>query len=78
MRIELSKAAFKVLQKLEAKQRERIMKALAALPAGDIKPMEGKPEGRYRLRIGGYRAIYRIDSGVAYIVDIGARGDIYK
>ena len=46
MRIELSKAAFKVLQKLEAKQRERIMKALAALPAGDIKPMEGKPEGR--------------------------------
>ena len=51
-------------------------------PKGDIKPMEGKPSGRYRLRVGGYRVIYRYDHNgvmtVLYILDVGPRGDIYK
>lgn len=73
-----SKTAVKALQKMEAKQRERILKALAAIPDGDIKPMEGKPLGRYRLRVGGYRAVYRMENGEICVLDIGARGDIYK
>lgn len=34
----------------------------------------------YRLRIGDYRAVFRIIGGklVVYIFDIGSRGDIYK
>lgn len=57
-----SKAAAKALQKMDAKQRERILKALTAIPDGDIKPMEGKPLGRYRLRVGGYRTVYRMEN----------------
>ncbi len=51
-------------------------------PEGDVKPLQGYRDGRYRLRVGVYRVIYRYDSQgtmiVLYIIDIGARGDVYK
>lgn len=51
-------------------------------PQGDIKPMEGKPAGRFRLRVGGYRVVYRYNQDgimiVLYIIDVGPRGDICK
>ncbi|MBR0217624.1 MAG: type II toxin-antitoxin system RelE/ParE family toxin [Clostridia bacterium] len=86
MRIEYSKNAAKALQKMERGLRQRIHEAIIGLtqtpPKGDIKPMEGKPEGRFRLRVGGYRVIYRYDADgtmtVLYIIDVGPRGDIYK
>lgn len=44
----------------------------------DVKPLQGR-EG-FRLRIGEWRAIYRIMAGqlLIEVVDIGSRGDIYK
>ena len=44
----------------------------------DIKKLEGR-EG-FRLRIGGYRAIYRRlnDVMVIDVINVGSRGDIYK
>lgn len=78
MRIDLSKTALKALQKMDAKQRERIILSLQALPQGDVKPMAGKPEGRYRLRVGGYRVIYRAEGEEIHVLDVGARGGIYK
>ena len=44
----------------------------------DIKKLEGR-EG-FRLRIGGYRAIYRRlnDVLVIEVINVGIRGDIYK
>lgn len=86
MRIEYSRNAAKILQKMDKRLRQRIHEAIIGLtfnpPQGDIKPMEGKPEGRYRLRVGGYRVIYRYDDDgrmiVLYIIDVGPRGDIYK
>ena len=51
-------------------------------PEGDIKPMQGYHDGRQRLRIGGYRVVYRYSKDgtmeVLHIMDIGSRGDIYK
>lgn len=51
-------------------------------PKEDIKPLEGNPPGRLRLRVGGYRVIYRYDENgrmiVLYVIDVGPRGDIYK
>ena len=51
-------------------------------PKGDIKPLQGYKDGRMRLRVGQYRIIYRYDKGgtveILLILDIGARGDIYK
>lgn len=86
MRIDYSRSAFKVLERMEKPLRMRIVKAIEGLtltpPQGDIKPMQGKPEGRYRLRVGGYRVIYRYDMDglvtVLFVIDVGARGDVYK
>lgn len=86
MRIEYSRTAAKALQRMDRTLRIRMRDAIEGLtqtpPKGDIKPMEGKPAGRYRLRVGGYRVIYRYDHDgvmtVLYILDVGPRGDIYK
>ncbi len=51
------------------------------IKAYDIKTFHtGKYTDAYRLRIGKYRAIFRVidDKLVVYILDIGSRGDIYK
>lgn len=86
MPIEYSRSAAKTLQKMEKPLRQRIHRAIIGLtktpPEGDIKPMQGYKDGRYRLRVGGYRVVYRYDSRgtmiVLYIIDVGARGDVYK
>ena len=86
MRIEYSKKAAKALQRMEKSLRNHIHDAIIGLtktpPEGDIKPMQGMPAGRYRLRVGSYRVIYRYDADgtmiVLYIIDVGPRGDIYK
>ena len=86
MIIKYSKDSLKFLAKLEKKAVERIRSAISGLtekpPVGDIKPMQGVGDGRYRLRVGAWRVIYRYDlDGVVeilYIIDIGKRGDVYK
>jgi mRNA interferase RelE/StbE len=86
MRIEYSKAAVKALKMMEKALRLRMKNAIEGLtetpPKGDIKAMKGDSAGRYRLRVGGYRVIYRYDHDgvmtVLYILDVGPRGDIYK
>jgi mRNA interferase RelE/StbE len=51
-------------------------------PKGDIKPMQGYSDGRMRLRVGGWRVVYRLEQDgrveVLLIMEIGNRGDIYK
>ena len=47
----------------------------------DVKKFYSKTyDDIFRLRIGGYRAIFRIIDNelLVYVFDIGARGDIYK
>ena len=86
MPIEYSKSAAKALQRMEKKLRNRIHEAILGLtqmpPKGDIKPLAGLPSGRFRLRVGGYRVIYRYDDKgamvVLYVIEIGPRGDVYK
>lgn len=86
MRIEYSKSAVKAIERMDKAMKQRIRAGIEGLtvrpPMGDVKPMEGKPEGRYRLRVGGYRVIftYRQDGTmeILYIIDIGSRGDVYK
>ena len=86
MRIEFTKAAIKALKRMDEPLRSRVLMAIQGLtetpPKGDIKPMQGNPAGRYRLRVGGYRVIYayRQDGAMCIlcILDIGSRGDIYK
>ena len=86
MKIEYSKSAAKYLQRMEKKLRNILHEAIKGLtkspPEGDIQPMRGYKDGRKRLRVGGYRVVFRYDEKgamvVLYIIDVGPRGDIYK
>ena len=86
MEIQYEKAAVKYLKGLQKPQRDLILEAIEKLthkPAeGDIKKMSGYKDGRYRLRVGKYRIIYKYltnnEIEVLCIMDVGSRGDIYK
>ena len=62
----------------------RFLSAFETLAAGksrhrlDIKQLEGR--AGYRLRIGTWRALYRLeeDQLIIEVVKIGPRGDVYK
>ena len=63
--------------------RDAIKKLTKTPPEGDIKPMQGKEfEGCFRVRVGGYRIIYRYGTenlvDILFVLKIGSRGDIYK
>jgi mRNA interferase RelE/StbE len=86
VKIEYAKKAVKAINVMDTAIKSRIKSAIEGLtakpPQGDIKPLKGYKDNRYRLRVGGYRIIflYRQDGGIEilYIMDIGSRGDIYK
>jgi len=77
------KSAIKALSKMPRKIAEKFTGSFALLSDNkeeglDIKKLEGR-EG-FRLRIGGYRAIYSKlnDVMVIDVINAGIRGDIYK
>lgn len=79
-RIVIDKPAMKFLNKQPQPQRERLLRAIYALPdSGDIKPLAGE-KNRYRLRVGTFRVIYTIidDLLIVQVLTIGNRGDVYK
>ena len=46
-------------------------------PEGDIIPLTDKDD-MYRVRIGQFRIIFKKQGNIAYVDDIGPRGQIYK
>lgn len=86
MEIRFSKAAVKAISAMDRPTRGRIRAGIMGLtqkpPLGDIKPMQGYGDGRFRLRVGKYRIIYKFglenELEILHIIDIGSRGDIYK
>ena len=78
----IEKPAAKFISRLPRNEKQRVLKAIAGLPAeGDIKPLRGKKSrGLYRLRVGEFRVIYRVDEGrlVICVIDAGNRGEIYN
>ena len=86
MKIKYSKDAIKFLSKLDQKSVNRIKSAVEGLtlnpPLGDIKPMQGYNDNRMRLRVGGWRIIFKYGNEgvleVLFVIDIGNRGDVYK
>lgn len=86
MEIIYKKKAVKAIEGMPKAVKQRIKAAIEELtltpPKGDIKPMRGYTDGRFRLRVGTYRVIYRYDTDgslqILVIMDIGSRGDIYK
>ena len=81
MQVFLHPSARKYLERLNADNRERIKKALKGLekepPDGDIRPYEGNP-GIWRLKVGGYRVLYKIETGDTILAThIEPRGQAY-
>jgi mRNA interferase RelE/StbE len=81
MQIVYLREARSALKRLPAHLRDRFLEALQAIAAGegealDVKPLHGRSESR--LRIGAFRAIFRIDGDRLTVTQIGARGDVYK
>ena len=75
--------ALKMLKKMPKEIAKKFFNAFENLAANveeglDVKNLSGR-EG-WRLRIGGYRAIYTIDGEhlIILVLDAGSRGDIYK
>ena len=81
--LEYSKQAVRALIRMPATTAATIRAKLLELaqdpPATrNVKKLTGQPG--YRLRVGDWRVLYLLDSGrlIIYVVEIGARGGIYK
>jgi len=83
-RVEYRKSAVKTFRAMPQALSVRFLAAFEQLSNNlddtslDIKRLQGR-DG-YRLRIGGWRAIYRIEADrlLIDVINAGARGDIYK
>ena len=76
MKIVLEKDAQKHIKEKDKPTRQRIKDAIMKLPAGDIKKLRGGSE--FRLRIGDYRVLFRIEDDIIIIRDVLPRGEAYK
>ena len=78
------KAAFKFLNKTDAKNKQRIFEAINKLAEDpfphDVKRIYGTNEKLFRIRVGDFRVLYRIDYAeiVIVIVDIDSRKRVYR
>ena len=77
MDIQITKSAIKDIKKLDTNTKERILSGINKLPLGDIKRLQGYSD-YYRLRIGGYRVIYKFKNGIITISAVLPRGEAYK
>lgn len=82
-RLEFTASALRELRSLDAQTQRRVSVRLTSLcddplPSG-VKKLQGLP-GHFRIRIGDYRVIYRVDGQrvVIVIVRIGHRRDVYR
>ena len=80
MKVVLEKKAAKYIQRLNEPVKSNISNALGGLsfepPQGDIKKLQGRND--YRLRIGKYRILYRIEPDTVIVTNIAPRGQAYK
>ncbi len=81
--LEFAKSAQKFLEKIQKKDKDRIINKLILLAAGatnlDTKALVDS-ENLYRLRVGDYRIIYtqHFDILIIEVIKIDHRKDIYK
>lgn len=79
-KIVIEKRAVKFIKKQPSNQQKRILEAINKLPeTGDIKQLKGYSE-YFRLRVGDYRIIYRVENNILTVIvtNAGNRGQIYK
>jgi mRNA interferase RelE/StbE len=81
MTVLLDKQPSNYLSRLNEPDYSRILEALGDLaddpPAGDIKKLQGE-ETAYRLRVGGYRVLFKAKESCIAVYKIAPRGQAYK
>jgi mRNA interferase RelE/StbE len=81
MKVSLHPIPDKYLERLNVSDRECIEDAIERLekdpPEGDIRPVKGQ-RGYFRLKVGGYRLLYRINEKGILITHIDPRGQAYN
>jgi mRNA-degrading endonuclease RelE of RelBE toxin-antitoxin system len=72
--------ARKDLRRLSRTDRERVERAVKDLPAGDIRQLAGWRPPTWRLRVGTWRVLYRLDPAarVLTVLTIRPRGNAYQ
>lgn len=74
-----SKDFSKYYKKLDAKTKERVWEVIQKLPDGNYIKLQGNNvPPLYRIRVGKYRIIFKIEENIIYIITMDSRGDIYK
>ncbi|MBT64849.1 MAG: type II toxin-antitoxin system mRNA interferase toxin, RelE/StbE family [Puniceicoccaceae bacterium] len=81
-RIVIKKSAAKEIERIEIKDRIRIIEKIRTL-ASNPHPAESKKlsgQGKYRIRQGNYRILYQVigQELIVNVVKVGHRRDIYK
>ena len=80
MKVLLRPIAARYFGRLNTTDKDRLRAAFTGLakepPEGDIRPLAGQP-GYFRLRVGGYRALYRIEDNIIFVTNIDPRGQAY-
>ena len=76
--VEEFKRLDKAVQRIIKEKLELLAQNSQAL-RNNIKPLKGKYKGLYRLRVGNYRIIYKVDNDqlIILVIRIGHRGNIY-
>ena len=84
-RLHLSTKAQKYLTGISKKTASRILDKIITLKTDPyhspgVKPLKGQLAGLYRLCIGNYRAVYRINENdhIVIVTVIGPRGNVYN
>lgn len=78
-RVEYTKAASKVLDRMQPKRRDAIRSKVDAFARGervDVKKLTGSP--LLRIRVGDDRVIIDEQTMLVIVVEVGPRGGIYK
>ena len=81
MDVKIAKQAEKYYLSQDRISRQRLKKGLSALekepPEGDIIPIHEMP-GVFRLRIGDFRVLFKVNNNEIIVTKIHSRGQIYK
>lgn len=78
-RVEYTKAATRVLDRMQPKRRDAIRSRVDAFARGervDVKKLKGSP--LLRIRVGDDRVIIDEQTMLVIVVEVGPRGGIYK
>ena len=82
--VQVLRPAERAIANLPRIDRDRVLAAVLALadnprPPG-CKAMQGEARGTYRVRVGDYRVVYRVDDGrlVVLVIRVGNRREVYR